>query len=166
MDILMNAMKGRVSTKLDELVHQTDSPFTTQITSFPLPANFRIPQEEAYKRSKDLLDHLESFKTLIIYKGSQMKLFAEHSPPCSRDQQECGSVSQPQRRLYLQELSEHFVTHFIEGQRYKRSLASLLNIKQQEGESLRSCVTWFNKEAFLIDKANDKVLVTTFTSEL
>ena len=70
MDILMNAMKGRVSTKLDELVHQTDSPFTTQITSFPLPANFRIPQEEAYKRSKDLLNHLESFKTLIIYKGS------------------------------------------------------------------------------------------------
>jgi len=30
----------------------------------------------------------------------------------------------------FKELSEHFVTHFIEGQRYKRSSTSLLNIKQ------------------------------------
>ena len=42
--------------------------------------------------------------------------------------------------------------------------ASLLNIKQWEDESLRSYVTWFNKESILIDKANDKVLVA-FTNE-
>ena len=28
MDMMMNAMKRRVSTNLDELVHRTDSPFT------------------------------------------------------------------------------------------------------------------------------------------
>lgn len=32
----------------------------------------------------------------------------------------------------FKEISGHFVTHFIGGQRYKRSSASLLNIKQQE----------------------------------
>ena len=31
---------------------------------------------------------------------------------------------------------------------------------------MRSYVTWYNKEALLIDKADNKVLVTTFTSEL
>ena len=66
----------------------------------------------------------------------------------------------------FKELNGHFVTHFIEGQRYKRSLVSLLNIKQQEDESLRSYVTWFNKEALLIDEADDKVLVTAFTNRL
>ena len=66
----------------------------------------------------------------------------------------------------FKELSGHFVTHFIRGQRYKRSLGSLLNIKQWEDERLRSYVTHFNKEALLIDEADDKVLVTTFTNEL
>ena len=43
MDFMMNALKGWVLNDLDELVHQTDSPFTAPVTSFPLPAKFRIP---------------------------------------------------------------------------------------------------------------------------
>ncbi|XP_075663069.1 uncharacterized protein LOC142632577 [Castanea sativa] len=66
----------------------------------------------------------------------------------------------------FKELSGHFVTHFIGGQRYKRSSASLLNIKQWEDESLRSYMNHFNKEALLIDETDDKVLVTTFTNRL
>ena len=53
---------------------------------------------------------------------------------------------------------------FIGEQRYKRSLKSFLNIKQWEDESLRSHVTQFNREALLINEADDKVLVTTFTN--
>ena len=41
-----------------------------------------------------------------------------------------------------------------------------LIIMQQEDESLRSYVTRFNKEAILIDEADDKVLVTAFTGGL
>ena len=66
----------------------------------------------------------------------------------------------------FKELSGHFVTYFIGGQRYQRSSARLLNIKQRDDESLKSYVTWINKEALLIDKVNDKVLVTTFTNGL
>ena len=43
MDFMMNALKGWVSNDLDELIHQIDSPFTTPITSFPLPGKFRMP---------------------------------------------------------------------------------------------------------------------------
>ena len=42
-DMMMNALKGRVSNDLVKLVHWTDSPFTAPITLFPLPAKFRIP---------------------------------------------------------------------------------------------------------------------------
>ena len=45
-------------------------------------------------------------------------------------------------------------------------MASLLNIKQRDDEILRSYVTRFNKEALLINEADDKVLVTTFTNGL
>ena len=65
MDLMMNAIRGRVSNNLDELVHWTDSPFTTQVTFFPLLAKFPMSQVEVYDGSKDPLDHLESFKTLM-----------------------------------------------------------------------------------------------------
>ena len=43
MEVMMNALKGRVSNDLDDLVNKTDSPFTTSINSFPLPQKFRMP---------------------------------------------------------------------------------------------------------------------------
>ena len=69
MDFMMNALRGRVSNNLDDLVHRTDSPFTTSVTSFPLPLKFRMPQVENYDGSKDPLDHLEFFKTLMHLQG-------------------------------------------------------------------------------------------------
>ena len=64
-DMKISALRGRVSTNLDELVQQTDSLFIAQVTSFPLPAKFQMPQVKAYDGSRDSLDHLESFKTLM-----------------------------------------------------------------------------------------------------
>ena len=70
MDLMMNALRGRVSSDLDDLVHRTDSSFTTSVNSFPLPLKFRMPQVENNDRNKDSLDHLESFKTLMHLQGT------------------------------------------------------------------------------------------------
>ena len=51
----------------------------------------------------------------------------------------------------FKELNAQFALHFIEGHRYKKSTACLMNIKQREDEKLRSYITRFNKEALLID---------------
>ena len=69
MDFMMNALRGRVSSDLDKLVHRIDSPFTASITSFPLLPKFRMPQVKAYDGSKDPLNHLEFFKTLMHLQG-------------------------------------------------------------------------------------------------
>ena len=69
MDFMMNALKGRVSSDLDDLVHRMDSPFIVSVTSFPLPPKFRMLQVENYNGNKDPLDHLESFKTLMHLQG-------------------------------------------------------------------------------------------------
>ena len=66
----------------------------------------------------------------------------------------------------FKELNAQFASHFIEGHRYKKYTACLINIKQWEDETLRSYITHFNKEAFLIDEANDKILVVAFTNRL
>ena len=80
MDFMMNTLRGRVSSDLDDLVHQTDSPFTTSITSFPLPPKFCMLQVESYDESNDPLNHLESFKTQCTFKEWQTRSFAGPSP--------------------------------------------------------------------------------------
>ena len=37
MEVMMNALKGRVSSDLDDLVNRIDSPFTIPVNSYPLP---------------------------------------------------------------------------------------------------------------------------------
>ena len=39
-EVMMNALKGRVSSDLDDLVNRTDSPFTIPVNSCPLPQKF------------------------------------------------------------------------------------------------------------------------------
>ena len=69
MEVMMNALKGRVSSDFDDLVNRIDSPFTAFVNSFPLPHKFRMPQIDNYDRFKDPLDHLETFKTLMHLQG-------------------------------------------------------------------------------------------------
>ena len=69
MEVMMNALKGRVSSDLNNLVNKTNSPFTIPVNSCPLPQKFRMPQIESYDRVKDSLDHLETFKTLMHLQG-------------------------------------------------------------------------------------------------
>ena len=80
MDLIMNALRGRVSSDLDNLVHQIDSPFNTFINSFPLPPKFRISQVENYDGNKDPLDHLESFKTLMHFQGIPNEIMCKAFP--------------------------------------------------------------------------------------
>ena len=59
MEVMMNVLKGWVSSDLNDLVNCTDSPFTATVNSFPLP------HIDSYDGVKDPLDHLETFKTLM-----------------------------------------------------------------------------------------------------
>ena len=130
MDLMMNALRGRVSSDLDDLVHQIDSPFTTFVNSFPLPPKFQMPQVENYDGNKDPLDHLESFKTLMHLQGIPNEIMCRAFPT---------TLKGPARiwfsRLTLnsissfKELSAQFASHFIGGHKYKKSTTCLMNIK-------------------------------------
>lgn len=64
------------------------------------------------------------------------------------------------------ELTKQFMSHFISGQRYRRPVTYLFNIKQSKGESLRDYVTKFNKGVLQVDKANEKMMLIAFMEEL
>ena len=160
----MNALKGRVSNDLDDLVHLTDSSFTASVNSFPLPLKFCMPQVENYDGNKDPLDHLESFKTLMHLQGVPDEIMCIAFPTTLKGPARIWfSRLTPNSISTFKELSTQFVSHFIRGHRYKKSTACLISIKQWEDETLRSYIARFNKEALSIDEADDKILVAAFT---
>jgi len=107
-----------------------------------------MPQVENYDGNKDLLDHLESFKTLMHLQGISDKIMCKAFPTTLK-----GSARiwfnrlTPNSNSSFKELSAQCALHFIEGHMYKKSTVCLMNIKQQEDETLRSYITHFNKEA-------------------
>ena len=167
MEVMMNALKGRVSSDLDDFVNWTDSSFTAFVNCFPLPHKFRMPQIDSYDRVKDPLDHLETFKTLMHLQGAVDEIMCRAFPTMLK-----GLARVWFSRLTLnfistfKELSAQFTAHFIGGHRYKKSTACLMSIRQRENETLRSHIARFNKDALSIDEADDKILVAAFTNGL
>ena len=162
MDFMMNALRGQVSSDLNDLVHRTDSPFTTSVNSYPFPPKFRMLQVESYVRAKDPLDHLESFKTLMHLQGVIDEIMCRAFPTTLKGPTRIWfSRLMPNSISTFKELSTQFASHFIGGHRYKKSTACLMSIKQRKDETLRSYIARFNKEVLLIDKADDKILVAT-----
>ena len=167
MDFMINTLRGQVSSDFNDLVHRIDSPFIASVTLFPLPPKFRMLQVESYDGSKDLLDHLESFKTLMHLQGMVDEIMCRAFPTTLKGPPRiCFNRLTPNSISTFKELSTQFTSHFIGGHRYKKSTACLMNIKQWEDETLRSYITRFNKKTFSIDKADDKILVAEFTNGL
>ena len=126
-----------------------------------------MPQVENYDRSKDPLDHLESFKTLMHLQGEPDEIMCRAFPTKLKGPARIWfSRLTPNSIGTFKELSSQFALHFIGGHKYKKSTACLMTIKQREDETLRSYITRFNKEALSIDKANNKILVAAFTNGL
>ena len=131
MEVMMNALKGRVSSDLDDLVNKTDSLFTPPINSFPLPQKFRIPQIKSYDGVKDPLDHLETFKTLMHLQGVPDEIICRAFPTTLKGHARIWfNRLTPSSINTFKELSAQFTSHFIGGHRYKRFTACLMSIKQ------------------------------------
>ena len=122
---------------------------------------------ETYDGTKDPLDHLESFKTLMLLQGVPGEIMCRAFPTTMKGPARVWfSKIKPNSMSTFKELSNSFITHFIEGQMHKHSTHALMQIKQREDESLRSYVAQFNKEALLIDDADGMALITAFSNEL
>ena len=65
LDEVKNAMKGKTTMNLDGMIKRTNSPFTASVLECPLPPKFRLPQLEVYDGTKDLMDHIGAFKTIL-----------------------------------------------------------------------------------------------------
>ena len=150
MDELRSTVKGKKNNRsLDSMVRTTDSPFMTAILECPVPSKFRLPQLESFDGLKDPLDHLNTFKTTL---GLQQ-------PP---DEILCHSFP-----ITLKGAAKEWFTKLpTSGQRLRRPADHLLTIRQGENETLMLYVKRFTRETLEVNKADDKVQLTTFKAGL
>ena len=80
MDELRSAMKDKGGENLAGMIRRTDSPFTTEVLNRPLPSKFCLLQLESYDGSKDPLDHIESFKTLMLFQMTPNEVMCRAFP--------------------------------------------------------------------------------------
>ena len=89
-----------------------------------------MPQVEAYDGSKDPLDHLESFKTLMHLQGVADKIMCKAFPIMLKGLVRIWfSRLMPNSIITFKKLSAQFASHFIRGHMYEKSTACLVNIK-------------------------------------
>ena len=160
---MKEAVKGRAPVSMDAMVQQTESPFTTRVLHFPLPAMFRMSHIETFDGTKDPIDHLNTYK-------NQMELHEYQDPVRCRaftitlkgptltwfNRLPLSSISS------FTELSIAFVSHFIGARTYRKPSYHLLTIKQSSQESLRSYVQRFNTESLKVDILDEKFAITAF----
>ena len=108
MEVMMNALKGRVSSDLDDLVNRTDLSFTIPVNSCPLPQKFRMPQIESYDGVKDPFDHLETFKTLMHLQGVPDEIMCRAFPTTQIGRASCRERSAHDLLWYSLEVHQGF----------------------------------------------------------
>ena len=59
---MKETVKGRAPVFIGTLVQQTESPFTSGVLHFPLPAKSRMPQIETFDGTKDPVEYLSTYK--------------------------------------------------------------------------------------------------------
>ena len=167
LDEVKNAMKGKTAMNLDGMLKQIDSPFTTSVLECPLPPKFRLLQLEFYDGTKDPLDHIGAFKTILnLQQTLDEVIYRSFLATLGGAARVWFNKLLASSIANFEQLSDLFVWHFIGGQRHKRPTSYLLTIRQQEGESLRDYVKCFNKVVLEIDEANDQVIIMTFQAGL
>ena len=160
---MKKVVRGRAIDIMDTLVQQTESPFTTEVLHFPLPAKFRMPQMEAFDGVKDPVDHLNAYKNQMELHGYQDPVRCRAFAITLKGPALAWFNRLPPSSIFsFRELSIAFVSHFIGARTYRKPSYHLLTIKQGLQESMKSYVQRFNAESLKVDIPDEKFAITAF----
>ena len=108
--------EGQDGENLDGMIRRMDSPFTTEVLNCSLPLKFCLPQLESYDSSKDPLDHIESFKILMLLQITPDEVLCRAFPTTLKGATRIWFTKIPSGTIAdFEQLSKGFVHHFIGG---------------------------------------------------
>ena len=130
LDEVKNAMKGKTAMNLDGMLKRTNSPFTASVLECPLLPKFHLLQLEFYDGTKDPLDHIGAFKTILNLSQTPDEVICRSFPATLRGDVRVWFSKLPASSIAnFEQLSNSFIHHFIAGQRHKRPTSYLLTVR-------------------------------------
>lgn len=122
---------------------------------------------EVYDSTKDPLDHIRAFKTILNLQQTLDEVICRSFPATLRGATRVSfSKLSASSIANFEQLSDSFVRHFIRGQWHKRPTSYLLIVKHKERETLKEYVKCLNKAVLEIDEADDQVIMMNFQARL
>lgn len=122
-DKLKSAVKDKGGENLDWMIRRTDSSFITEVLNRPFPLKFRLPQSELYDSFKDPLDHIESFKTLMLLQMTPNEVMCKAFPTTLKGVVRVWFSKIPLKTIAdFEQLSKGFVVISLEGKDTKSQL--------------------------------------------
>ena len=114
MDKIRESM--RRANPVDDLVHRTNSPFTTSINDHPLPPKFKMPSLDSYDGTRNPFDHIATFKTTMHLQGVPNEIMRRAFPTTLKGPAQVRFNKMPPNTVNsFEELSKLFVNNFIGG---------------------------------------------------
>ncbi|RDX97695.1 hypothetical protein CR513_19509, partial [Mucuna pruriens] len=138
-------------------------PFCKEIDETPIPPNFKEVVVEPFDGSQDPYAHLQTFQTQMYISGGNDRLSCKLFPGTLRGVAMQWIATPPPRSIQtFKDLAGSFVSQFAANKVKKLEIADLFDIKQTEGESLKSYLARFNNATVRVDDPNQKFFVKAF----
>ncbi|KAH7842770.1 hypothetical protein Vadar_009009 [Vaccinium darrowii] len=77
---LAKQVRGKAPTRVEELVQNTDSPFTPEVMREPLSRKFKMPHLDTLVGTTDPLDHLKTNKNLMMLQAVPDEIMCKAFP--------------------------------------------------------------------------------------
>ena len=153
MALLMENGEGR--SIAENLMSNTNLPFTDRALRFPLPDKFKVPWIDRYDGSGDPSNHMESFRAHLILHGTPDEIACRAFPLTSkRVAKEWFGNLNPKSIDNFDTLGCQFMNQFLAARRRKKNPAYLLSLVQGKTESLENYMQRFNQEKLTVESPN------------
>ncbi|XP_077232020.1 uncharacterized protein LOC143865800 [Tasmannia lanceolata] len=126
-------------------------PFTDNVMNAPAPRGFKMPTVLQYDRTTDPVDHLETFRTMMLLHGTSDGFLCRAFPTtltgAARDWYswiKLNSISN------FEDSGDNLVRHFVSSRRRRKTTVSLMALRQEDNEPLKTFVSRFNREALQV----------------
>ncbi|KAH7846136.1 hypothetical protein Vadar_010382 [Vaccinium darrowii] len=126
-----------------------------------------MPHLDAFGGTTDPLDHLETYKNLMMPQAAPDEIMCRAFPVTLK-----GSAwtwfnkLKPQSINNFKQLSKSFVSYFIARQKYSKPSTCLFSIRQDRHETLRDYTARFTKESMQVEPMEDQVSIAAYITGL
>ncbi|XP_052172121.1 uncharacterized protein LOC127788039 [Diospyros lotus] len=145
----------------------SNQPLSREIIAIIPSEHLRIPAIKPYGGTTDPADHLSLFASHMMVQAAPDAMWYRVFPATLEGHARAWYSSLTHRSIAnFGQLRNKFLAHFAPLRRHQRSTMTLVNLKQNQWESLTDFVARFNMEALSIENLNQSIAMVAFQNAL